>query len=177
MLYFSVMETIHLEQDLFEVEDIEAKNSYYTKKLLEEYPETFKELVLKDDSTSAILYNDALIGEENKEILPPYDYFVFSKYGLTEFNSSYKGFLGWTIITNAVESLIELSNGQEVKDLVVYEWRKWKRNRINKGLIPLKMVLRSVTVTGSHLEDGIEDFYNGVIKNLDLSSRVSFNRW
>jgi hypothetical protein len=165
------MENIHLEQNLFEAEDmsIEAKNNYYIEKLLEEYPKTFKELVLKDGSKSAVLYNDALISEENKEILPPYKYFVFSKYGLTKFNSSYKGFLGWTIITNAVESLIELSNGQEVKNLVVYEWRQWKRNRINKGLIPLKMVFRSVTVTGSHLGDGIEDFYNGVVKNLDLS--------
>jgi hypothetical protein len=149
--------------------NIEAKNNYYTEKILGEYPKTFKELILKDGSRSAVLYNDSLISENNKEILPPYDYFVFSKYGLTEFNSSYKGFLGWTIVTNAVESLIELSNGNEVENLVVYEWRKWKRNRINKGLIPLKMVLRSVKVTGIHLEDGIEDFYNYVIKNLDFS--------
>jgi hypothetical protein len=166
------MENIHLvEQDIFEVGDnnIEAKNNYYTEKILGEYPKTFKELILKDGSRSAVLYNDSLISENNKEILPPYDYFVFSKYGLTEFNSSYKGFLGWTIVTNAVESLIELSNGNEVENLVVYEWRKWKRNRINKGLIPLKKILRTVTVTGIHLEDGIEDFYNYVIKNLDFS--------
>jgi hypothetical protein len=179
------MENIHLEQNILEIgnnnevgnSNIEIKNSYYVEKLLEEYPKTFKELILRDGSESAVLYNDALISEENKEILPPYEYFVFSKYGLTQFNSSYKGFLGWTIITNAVESLIKLSDGREVEDLVVYEWKKWKRNRINKGLIPLKMVLRFVTVTGSHLEDGIDDFYNYVIKNLNLSSRVSFNRW
>jgi len=165
------MENIRLEQNLFEAEDmsVEAKNNYYMEKLFEEYPKTFKELILEDGSRSAVLYNDALISEENKEILPPYEYFVFSKYGLTQFNSSYKGFLGWTVITNAVESLIELSNGEEVEDLVVYEWKKWKRNRINKGLIPLKIVLRSVRVSGIHLKDGIEDFYNYVIKNLDFS--------
>ena len=167
------MENICLEQDLFEVGDgsnIEAKNSCYVKNLLGEYPEIFKELILKDGTESAILYNDSLVSKENKEILPPYDYFVFSKYGLTQFNSSYKGFLGWTVITNAVESLIELSNGNVVEDLVVSEWKRWKRNRINKGLLPLKMVLRSVTVTGLHLEDGIEDFYNYVIRDLNLSS-------
>jgi len=172
VLYFLTVENINLiEQDIFEVGDnnIEAKNNYYTEYFLEEYPETFKELILKDNSRSAVLYNDSLISEKNKEILPPYDYFVFSKYGLTEFNSSYKGFLGWTIVTNAVESLIKLSNGQEVEGLVVSEWKRWKRNRINKGLLPLKMVLRSVTVSGVHLEDGVEDFYNYVIKNLDLS--------
>jgi hypothetical protein len=166
------MENIHLvEQDIFEVGDnnIEAKNNYYTEKILGEYPKTFKELILKNGSRSAVLYNDALISENNKEILPPYDYFVFSKYGLTEFNSSYKGFLGWTLTTNAISALVDLSNGQEVEDLVVYEWRNCVRNRINKGLIPLKKILRTVTVTGIHLEDGIEDFYNYVIKNLDFS--------
>jgi len=165
------MENNLLEQDLFEVEDpnIEAKNIQYVEKFLDEQPIIFNELVLQDGSRAAVLYNDALISEKNKEILPAYDYFVFSKYGLTQFNSSFKGFLGWTITTNAVASLIELSNGQEVEDLVVSEWKRWKRNRINKGLIPLKMVLRSVRVTGIHLEDGIEDFYNYVIKNLDLS--------
>ncbi len=167
------MENIRLEQDLFEVGDssnIEAKNSYYVEKLLEDYPRTFKELVLKDSTKSVVLYNDFLISEENKEILPPYDYFVFSKYGLTQFNSSYKSFLGWPIITNAVDSLMKLSNGNMVEDLVVSEWKRWKRNRINKGLLPLKMVLRSVTVTGFHLEDGIEDFYDYIIKDLNLSS-------
>ncbi len=164
------MENNLLEQSLFEVEDttIEAKNIQYVDRLLDEQPKTFKELVLKDGSRSAVLYNDSLISKENKEILPPYEYFVFSKYGLTQFNSSYKGFLGWNITTSAIEALIELSNGQEVENLVVSEWKKWKRNRINKGLFPLKMVLRSVTVTGIHLEDGIEDFYENVLRELDL---------
>lgn len=165
------MENNLLEQSLFEAEDnsVEVKNNRYVEKLLDEYPQTFKELVLKDNTKAAVLYNDALISEENKEVLPPYDYFVFSKYGLTQFNCSYKGFLSWTITTNAITSLIELSNGQEIEGLVVSEWKRCVRNRINKGIKPLKMVLRSVTVTGIHLEDGIEDFYNYVIKNLDLS--------
>jgi hypothetical protein len=100
--------------------------------------------------------------------LPPYDYFVFSSKGLTQFNASYKGFLSWPITTNAVSALIELSEGEEIENLVVSEWKRWKRNRRNKGLIPLKMVLRSVTVTGVHLEDGIESFYNDILKNLVL---------
>jgi hypothetical protein len=77
--------------------------------------------------------------------------------------------LGWTITTNAIASLIELSDGQEVEDLVVSEWKRWKRNRINKGIIPLKMVLRSVTVTGVHLRYGIEDFYKNVLSYMNLS--------
>ncbi|MFA7628033.1 MAG: hypothetical protein WCY37_01280 [Candidatus Dojkabacteria bacterium] len=164
------MENNHLEQDSFQGEDIniEIKNSYYVEKLLDEHTRTFKELLLKDGTKAAVLYNDVLISQENKEILPPYEYFVFSKYGLTQFNSSYKGFLGWTITTNAVASLIELSKGEEVENLVVSEWKRWKRNRINKGLIPLKMVLRSVTVTGRHQEEGIEDFYEDVIIKLNL---------
>lgn len=163
------MEDIRLEQNFLEYIDIETKNNQYVESLLEEQSGTFKELLLEDGSRSAVLYNDSSISEENKEILPPYSYFVFSKYGLTQFNSSYNGFLGWTITTKAISSLIELSNGQEVENLVVYEWKKWKRNRINKGLIPLKMVLRSVTVTGVHLEDGIEDFYNNIIRKLNFS--------
>lgn len=165
------MENNHLEGASFNLDtlSIKERNNCYVEKLLEEYPRTIKELILKDGSKSAVLYNDVLISEENKEILPPYKYFVFSKYGLTQFNSSYKGFLGWTITTNAIAALIELSNGEEVENLVVSERKRWKRNRINKGLIPFKMVLRSVTVTGIHQEEGIEDFYNGIIKRLNLS--------
>ncbi len=165
------MENNLLEQSVVEEEDIplETKNIQYVDRLLEEQPRTFKELVLKDGSRSAVLYNDALISKENKEMLPPYDYFVFSKYGLTQFNSSYKGFLGWSITTDAIEALIELSNGQEVENIVVSEWKRWKRNRINKGLFPLKMVLRSVTVTGIHLEDGIGDFYKNIFGKLRFS--------
>jgi hypothetical protein len=164
------MENNHLEQCHFEAEDntVEAKNNHYVEQLLVEHPRTFKELLLKDGTKAAVLYNDALISQENKEILPPYEYFVFSKYGLTQFKSSTKKFLGWTITTNAISALIELSNGQEVENLVVSEWKRWKRNRINKGLMPLKMVLRSVTVTGIHQEDGIEDFYEDVIRKLNL---------
>jgi hypothetical protein len=171
MLYFPVMENNHLEKGPFEAEDysVEAKNNHYVEELLAEYPRTFKELILKDDTKVAILYNDALISQEDKEILPPYDYFAFSKYGLTQFNSSFKGFLGWTITTNAISALIEVSKGEEVVDMVVSEWRKWKRNRINKGLIPLKMVLRSVTVSGVHLEDGIEDFYHNILGKLSFT--------
>ncbi len=46
--------------------------------------------------------------------------------------------------------------------------RRWKRNRINKGLMPLKMVLRSVTVTGIHQDEGIEDFYENILTKLNL---------
>jgi hypothetical protein len=164
------MENNSLEQEssVFQTNNIESKNNHYVEELLDEYPKTFRELILKDGSRAAILYNDALISKENKEILPPYDYFVFSSKGLTQFNCSYKGFLSWTITTNAIELLIELSSGEEVRDLVVSEWKRWRRNRINKGIIPFKIVLRSVTVTGVHLEDGIEDFYNGILKNLIL---------
>ena len=164
------MENNRLEQEssMFQINNIENKNNHYLEKLLEEYPKTVEGLILKDGSRAVVLYNDALISEENKEVLPPYDYFVFSSKGLTQFNSSYKGFLGYTITTNAIASLIELSRGEEVRGLVVSEWKKWKRNRINKGLMPLKMVLRSVTVTGVHLEDGIEAFYNDVLPRLDL---------
>jgi len=170
MLYSLTMENNCLEQEssVFQMNNIESKNNYYVDHLLEEYPRTFNELILKDGNRAAILYNDALISKENKEVLPPYDYFVFSRKGLTQFNSSYKDFLGWTITTNAIELLIELSDGREVENIVVSEWKRWKRNRINKGLIPLKMVLRSVTVTGIHLEDGIEGFYNNILKNLIL---------
>jgi hypothetical protein len=164
------MENNHLEQGHFEAEDnsLEAKNNQYVEELLQEYPRTIKELILKDGSKSAVLYNDALIRPEDKEVLPPYEYFVFSKYGLTQFRSSTKNFLGWTITTNAISALIELSNGQEVENLVVSEWKRWKRNRINKGLMPLKMVLRSVTVTGIHQDEGIEDFYENILTKLNL---------
>lgn len=143
----------------FEGGCIEQQSQEVVDELLDQYPRIFSEMMLNDGTKVAIFHNDIHIPEENREELPPYRYISLSKYGLTLFNASCKGPLGWELTRKAVQAIIELSNGQEVEDLLISEWNHCIRNRINKGLMPLKKVLRTVTVTGRNIRGGVERFY------------------
>lgn len=145
------------------------ENQYYTDMLIKENSRFFQEMeLLGTDSNMAFLSNDALIPQEDKEILPPYMYFVFSKFGLTQFNSSSKCTLGIEMMNKAVRGIIELSNGQQVNDLVISEWKYFHRIRKDKGLLKLKMNIRSLTVSGVHITNGVRDFYESILTHTSL---------
>ncbi len=152
----------------FEFKNIELENQYFTDTVLKEHPKVFEEMKLRDGSNVAILSNDALITKEDKQILPPYMYIVLSKYGITQFNASTRNPLGWEIMNKAITGIIELSNGQEVGDLLISEWKPFPRNRINKYLIKLRSMVRSLTVSGVHFTSGVRDFYENVLSRTSL---------
>jgi hypothetical protein len=159
------METLFSEEIYQEKEiGLEEENQRIVNTALKQYPRFFKEMWLEDGTKAAIFYNDIRIPEERKDRLPPYRYISLSKYGLTLFNSSSKAPLGLELTRKAIQLIVELSNGEEVEDLLISEWNHCIRNRINKGLIPLKKVLRSVTVTGKNVKDGVKGFYSTVSK-------------
>ncbi len=154
------MERLSIQEEIEETDiSLQEENERIVNMVLEQYPKLFKEIKLQDGTTAAIFYNDVRISKEDKEVLPPYRCISLSKYGLTQFNASCEGPLGWELTRKAVELLIEVSNGQEVRDLLVSEWKNCIRNRINKGLFPLKKILRTVTVTGNNIKDGVREFY------------------
>ncbi len=160
-----MIETI-VSQEVFDSNDInlEQDNQEIVNAVLEQYPKIFEEMQLQDGTTVAILYNDMHISKEDKDILPPYQYISLSKYGLTQFNASCKRPLGLELTKKAVRLLIELSDGEEIKDLSVSEWHQCSRNRINKGLIPLKKILRTVAITGITVKNGVKDIYGGIFE-------------
>jgi hypothetical protein len=157
------METL-LSQEMSQEKEIslEEENQRIVDTVLEQHPKLFKEMILEDGTKTAIFYNDIRIPKEDKDLLPPYRYISLSKYGLTEFNSSTSLPLGWELTRKAIQLIIELSNGKEVEDLLISEWKNCIRNRINKGFFPLKKVLRTVTVTGKNVKDGVRGFYGRV---------------
>jgi len=151
-----------MEQGVLESESVnsEEENQGYVDVFLDKYPRIFKEVFLEDDgSNAAVLYNDARVSPEGKEILPDYRYIALSKYGLTLFNTSCEAPLGYELTRKAILKLIEVSDGKEVKNLVVSEWNNCKRNRINKGFFPLKKILRSVTVSGRNVKEGVGELF------------------
>lgn len=150
-------------------ENTEIENQYFTDILIKENPRFFQEMELwESNSNMAFLSNDALISQEDKEILPPYMYFVFSKYGLTQFNCSSRCPLGIEIMNKAVKGIIELGNGEGVKDLIVSQWKAFHRVRRTKGLLKLKMDIRSLTVSGVHITNGVREFYENILTHTSL---------
>jgi len=153
-----------MEQGILESESVnsEEENQGYVDVVLDKYPRIFKEVFLEEGSNAAVLYNDARVSQEEKESFPDYRYLAVSKYGLTMFNTSSKRPLGYELTRKTILKLIELSDGSEVRDLVVSEWNNCKRNRINKGFFPLEKILRSVTVSGKNVKEGVKEFYSTV---------------
>jgi hypothetical protein len=151
-------------------ETLEFENQQYVDNAFEKYPKLFKEFLLKDGSNVAILFNDSLISQEGKEILPKYEYIALSKYGLTQFNTSNIEYLGYGLLVEAITSLIEKSDDEEVYDLPITEWKKPIRNRINKGLLKLEAIVRTVYISGKNIPNGVEDFYSQTIKRLHEES-------
>jgi hypothetical protein len=147
-------------QEKFEEKEVslEEESERIVNIAIEQYPNLFTEMKLEDGTTAAVFYNDVRISKEDKDLLPPYRYISLSKHGLTLFNASCEGPLGYELTRKAIELLIELSNGKEVEDLLVSEWKNCIRNRINKGLFPLKKILRTVTVTGKNIKGGVRGF-------------------
>lgn len=144
----------------------ELFNQEYVDRVLNDYPKLFKEIFLKDGSNVAVLFNDALISEREKEVLPNYRYIVLAKYGLTQFNTSSNRYLSYDLLTEAIQKIVEVSNGEEVDNILISEWRKPIRNRINKGFIPLKAILVTTEVSGINIAKGIENFYDNVLSRI-----------
>lgn len=154
---------------IFPLENNETENQYFTDILIKRNPRFFQGMELwQSNSSMAFLSNDALIPQEDKEILPPYMYFVFSKFGLTQFNCSSKCPLGIEIMNKAVQGIIELSKGEEVNDLIISEWKAFHRVRRTKGLLKLKKNIRSLTVSGVHICDGVRSFYEDILTHTSL---------
>ena len=147
------------KNDSFDQTEVEEKNSEYVNRLLDEYPQLFGELHLEDGSRVAVFYKNSLVSKEVDNLPNNYKYTVFSKHGVTEFESKSDEYLGTEITKKAIELLIETSNGNEVNLTEVLEWKRAGRNRINRGLIPLSMILHRVRVVGRHLDCAVEDFY------------------
>lgn len=148
---------------------IEEINQQITNQVLVEFPRYFEEYILDDGSNIALLQNNRRISEGDKEILPPYQFIALSKYGLTEFNCSYSP-LEWERTKKAIMLLIELSCGEEIKDMVVSHWHAFHRIRKTKGLIKLKKNIKSVLITGVHLLYEVKDFYDNTLLNTGLGS-------
>jgi len=146
---------------------IEEINQQITNQVLAEYPKYFEEYLLDDGSNIALLQNNRRIPEEDKEILPPYQFIALSKYGLTEFNCSYSP-LEWERTKKAIMLLIELSCGEEIKDMVVSHWHAFHRIRKTKGLIKLKKNIKSVLITGVNMLFEVKDFYYSTLLSTNL---------
>ena len=146
---------------------IEEINQQITDQVLAEYPKYFEEYLLDDGSNIALLQNNRRIPEEDKEILPPYQFIALSKYGLTEFNCSYSP-LEWERTKKAIMLLIELSCGEEIKDMVVSHWHAFHRIRKTKGLIKLKKNIKSVLITGVNMLFEVKDFYYNTLLSTNL---------
>jgi len=146
---------------------IEEINQHITNQVLAEYPKYFEEYLLDDGSIIALLQNNRRIPEEDKEILPPYQFIALSKYGLTEFNCSYSP-LEWERTKKAIMLLIELSCGEEIKDMVVSHWHAFHRIRKTKGLIKLKKNIKSVLITGVNMLFEVKDFYYNTLLSTNL---------
>ena len=146
---------------------IEEINQQITNQVLAEYPKYFEEYLLDDGSNIALLQNNRRIPEEDKEILPPYQFIALSKYGLTEFNCFYSP-LEWERAKKAIMLLIELSCGEEIKDMVVSHWHAFHRIRKTKGLIKLKKNIKSVLITGVNMLFEVKDFYYNTLLSTNL---------
>jgi len=146
---------------------IEEINQQITDQVLAEYPKYFEEYLLDDGSNIALLQNNRRIPDEDKEILPPYQFIALSKYGLTEFNCSYSP-LEWERTKKAIMLLIELSCGEEIKDMVVSHWHAFHRIRKTKGLIKLKKNIKSVLITGVNMLFEVKDFYYNTLLSTNL---------
>ncbi len=142
---------------------IEENNQQITDKVLEEYPQFFEEYILDDGSNVALLQNNNRIRPEDRLLLPPYQFIAVSKYGLTQFNCSYTP-LEWERTKKAITYLIELSCGEEIKDLVVSHWHAFHRVRRTKGLIKLKKNIKSVLITGVNMLYEVKNFYNNTLQ-------------
>ncbi|HNW33215.1 MAG TPA: hypothetical protein PKL44_03165 [Candidatus Dojkabacteria bacterium] len=146
---------------------IEEINQQITDQVLAEYPKYFEEYLLDDGSNIALLQNNRRIPDEDKEILPPYQFIALSKYGLTEFNCSYSP-LEWERTKKAIMLLIELSCGEEIRDMVVSHWHAFHRIRKTKGLIKLKKNIKSVLITGVNMLFEVKDFYYNTLLSTNL---------
>jgi len=138
------------------IKELHDCNQDVVNRLLDEYSKNFNELFLEDGSRVAMFQNSALI---RRERISGYEYVGLSKYGLTEFDSSCKRPLGYDVIVKCISKLIELSNGNEIEELAISEWRKPVRNRINKGLFKLEAIIRTIYITGRNMPNRVEGFY------------------
>lgn len=150
---------------------IEEENQIITEAILEEYPTFFQEIILDDGSNAALFTNNARVKEEDKELLPPYEYIAVSKHGLTQFNCSYSPTpLEWERTKKAILQLIEISCGEEVKNLLISHWHPFHRIRKTKGLLKLKKNIKTVLVTGVNLAYEVKDFYELILKQTSLGT-------
>ena len=131
--------------------------------LLDQYPRDFNEIYLKDGSRVALV-NDRLWAKESMQEDSEYRYTALSQYGLTEFNTSNEGPLSYNLLIEGIAQLIEQSSGEVIKDCPILELKKPIRNRINKGLIKLEAVVKTVYITGRNISDGVIQFSREKLK-------------
>jgi len=149
-------------------ENIQEENQYYTDILLNEHQKVFQDVKLEDGSMVALLSNDAMSSQEDKEILPQYMYIALSRHGITLINCSPKVIPGYEIMRKAISGLIEISDGEQIDNLQVSEWRQFHRIRKTKGLLKLKAILRTVSVSGVHFKESVKDFYENIFSQTSL---------
>ena len=143
----------------FELEEDNSDNQIITDYLLTTYPKFFEEFMLDKTTNIGVLSNNRRISDEDKEMLPDYDYMVASKHGLTLFNCSYSPLpLEWERLQKAINYLIENSRGEVIEDILISHWHPFHRIRKTKGLLKLKKNIKSVLITGIHIEEGLKDF-------------------
>lgn len=159
-----------MEKEKVESDSMWKKNQGFVDRIIEEYPKFFEVFNLDETTDVAILSNNRKVEEEDREILPPFDYMVASKYGLTLFNCSYSPLpLEWERTQKTIRYLIANSHGEFIEDILISHWKPFLRNRKMKGLLKLKKTINSVLVDGIHLEEGLKDFYNLILKETLLN--------
>lgn len=149
-------------------ENIEEENQYFTDILLNDYQRVFEDVKLEDGSMAAMLCNDSRIPPEDKEILPQYMYIALSRHGITLINCSPRVIPGYEIMRKAISGIIEISDGEQIDDLLVSEWKQFHRIRKTKGLLKLKAIIRTVSVCGVNFKESVKDFYENILSHTSL---------
>lgn len=150
-------------------ENIEEENQYFTDILLNNNNQkVFEDVKLEDGSMAALLSNDSRIAPQDKEILPQYMYIALSRHGITLINCSPKVLPGYEIMKKAISGLIEISDGEQIDELLVSEWKQFHRIRKTKGLHKLKAIIRTVSVCGINFKESVKDFYENILSHTSL---------
>lgn len=162
MIYSRSMEKELIKPD---TEDFFEINEVITNNIIQEHSRLFATFTLEDRSYVGVLFQGRRFEQETNPILPPFEYIVVSKYGLTLFNCSYTPIpLEWERVKKSVEYLVERSHGEILEDFLISSWQRIPSTRKTKGLKKLKMNIRSVLVSGVHFKEGLEPFYNSIFK-------------
>lgn len=157
------MEELFEVQESSTLEEIYNENVMMTADLLKRFPKHFQQLVLDDDTEVAVLYKTPLLPEEITGLLPEYEYFALSKYGLSQFSNKP---LNWYMQKDAIQQLVQKSLELQVDvDKVSLEIKRFvmqSKTRKTKGLRQLKATVRTFDITGGHSLTKAKTFYDNI---------------